>query len=79
MFDMKKRALFIVLIFAALLVLPSACDILDECGTCEQVTIDADDNETRTTPLLFCGEDLKSRKDSSPEIVDGITTYWECY
>lgn len=76
---MKKRALFIVLIFAAIAVVTGACELLEECGTCELVTIDADDNESRSTPLPYCGEDLKSRKDSSPETVGDITTYWECY
>jgi hypothetical protein len=76
---MKKRVLLAVLIFAGLSGLTASCEILDECGTCEQVIIDANDNETRTTPLPYCGEDLKSKKDSSPETVGGITTYWECY
>lgn len=76
---MKKRALIIVLIFAALTVVTGSCEILEECGTCEMVTIDADKNESRSTPLPYCGENLQSRKDSPPETAGGITTYWECY
>jgi hypothetical protein len=76
---MKKRALLAVLIFAGLTGLTASCEILDECGKCELVTIDANNNETRTTPLPYCGEDLKNKKDSSPETAGGITTYWECY
>jgi hypothetical protein len=76
---MKKRFILAALIFAGLTGLTASCEILDECGTCELVTIDANDNETRTTPGPFCGEGLKSKKDSPPETVGEITTYWECY
>lgn len=76
---MRKRALLIALVLTGLTGLTASCELLDECGTCEMVTIDANDNETRTTPLPFCGEDLQSKKDSSPITVGGITTYWECY
>ncbi|MDX2430580.1 MAG: hypothetical protein QNK35_06590, partial [Bacteroides sp.] len=59
--------------------LTSSCELLDECGTCEMVTIDANDNETRSTPLPFCGEELQNKKDSPSETIGGVTTYWECY
>ncbi len=62
---MKKRFILAALIFAGLTGFTASCEILDECGTCELVTIDADDNETRSTPLPFCGEDLKNKKDSN--------------
>ncbi len=55
------------------------CDIFEEAGECEQVTIDADGNETRTKPTPYFGEEFQSRKNSSPKTVAGITTYWECY
>ena len=76
---MIKRVLLTALIFAGFTALTSSCEILDECGTCEFVKIDADDIETREDPTLFCGEALKEKKDAPPEIYDGITTYWECY
>ncbi len=76
---MKKRVLLAALIFAGLTGITASCEILEECGTCELVTIDANGNETRTTPVPFCGEELKSKKDSPSETVGGITTYWECY
>lgn len=77
---MKKRALLAVLIFAGLSGFTASCEILDECGTCELVTIDnRDDTETRGTPLPYCGEDLKNKKDSSYETVGDFTTYWDCY
>ncbi len=76
---MRKRIILSALIFAGLTSLTVSCEILEECGTCEQVTIDANNNETRSTPLPYCGEELKDRKDSSPVTIGGVTTYWECY
>ncbi len=76
---MKKRAFLIALAFAGMTALTASCDLLEECGTCEKVTIDAQDNETRTAPLPYCGDQLQDKKDSSPETVDDITRYWECY
>jgi len=76
---MKKRVLLIALSFAGMTAFTASCDLLEECGTCEMVTIDADGNETRTTPLPYCGDPLQEKKDSSPETILDITTYWECY
>jgi len=76
---MKKRAFLIALVFAGMTGFTTSCELLEECGTCELVTIAADGTETRSTPLPFCGEELQNRKDSSPETVGGVTTYWECY
>ena len=76
---MKKRALLIALAFAGMTALTASCELIEECGTCEMVTVDADGNETRTTPLPYCGDQLQDKKDSSPVTVGGITTYWECY
>ena len=76
---MRKRIILSALIFAGLTGLTVSCEILEECGTCELVTIDANGNETRSTPLPYCGEELKDRKDSSQETIGGVTTYWYCY
>ena len=76
---MKKPALLTALIFVGLTCLTSSCELLDECGTCELVTIDANGVETRSTPLPFCGDELQTRKDSSPETINNVTTYYECY
>jgi len=76
---MKKRTLLIALTFAGMTALTASCELIEECGTCELVTIDGDNNETRSTPLPFCGEELQNKKDSSPETIGNITTYWECY
>ncbi|MEZ5071494.1 MAG: hypothetical protein R2751_11130 [Bacteroidales bacterium] len=56
----------------------SSCEILEECGTCALVTVDADSNTTYGADLPFCGDDLIDKQNSSPTTVGGITTYWEC-
>ncbi len=56
-----------------------ACDFIEECGTCELVTEDANGDVTYGTPLPFCGDQLQEKKDQSPVTVGGITTYWNCY
>lgn len=62
----------------AMTIIP-ACDLVEECGTCELVTEDADGNRDYGTPLPFCGDDLKDKEDASPVTINGITTYWNCY
>ena len=56
----------------------TAC-IFEDCGNCELVTVDADGNVTRSTPMLKCGDELTACLNSSPEYVDGKTIYWDCY
>ena len=76
---MKKRNIVIaVVVVLAMGILP-ACDIVEECGTCELVTEDADGNKTYGTPLPFCGDALTEKEDASPVTINGITTYWNCY
>ena len=76
---MRKRKLLIAALFVMALGMFPACDIIEECGTCELVTEDAGGNKSFGTPLLVCGEDLKVKDDAPPETVNGITTYWNCY
>jgi hypothetical protein len=75
---MKKRNLLITAVFVCLVGFLPACELLEECGTCELVT---DDNGTitRSTPLPFCGEALKEKQNSTPQTIGNVTTYWECY
>ena len=76
---MKKRNIVIAaVVVLAMGVLP-ACDIIEECGTCELVTEDADGNKPYGTPLPFCGDALTEKEDASPVTINGITTYWNCY
>lgn len=76
---MKNRNLLLPFIFLSVMGLLPACDLLEECGTCELVTENADGSVTNGTPLPFCGDALAEKKNSSPVTVGGVTTYWDCY
>ncbi len=82
---MKNRNILIAAaLVVALGVLP-ACDVIEECGTCELVTEYSNGTPTEYgTPLPFCGDDLKDNEDAFPVITfEGTpqerTTYWNCY
>lgn len=77
---MKKRILKVtgILFCFAALTLPS-CEFLENCGTCELVTTEADGTITYGTPLPFCGDDLIEKQNSEPTSIGGITTEWNCY
>jgi len=61
-----------------MVVLP-ACDLVEECGTCELVTEYSDATPTNYgPPLPFCGDDLKDKEDALPVTINGVTTYWSC-
>lgn len=76
---MKKRNILVSAVIVMAMTMIPACDLVEECGTCELVTEDADGNRTYGTPLPFCGDDLKDKEDASPVTINGITTYWNCY
>jgi hypothetical protein len=76
---MKKRNIVIAAVLMMSMTIIPACDLVEECGTCELVTEDADGNRTYGTPLPFCGDDLKDKEDASPVTINGITTFWNCY
>ena len=76
---MKRRNIFIATVVALALAVIPACDLVEECGTCELVTEDGDGNKTYGTPLPVCGDDLKEKEDAPPVTINGITTYWNCY
>ena len=76
---MKKRNILVSAVIVMAMTMIPACDLVEECGTCELVTEDADGNRTYNTPLPFCGDDLKDKEDASPVTINGVTTYWNCY
>jgi len=76
---MKKRNLLLSFIFVSVMGLLPACELLEECGTCELVTENADGTVDYGTPLPYCGETLSEKKNSSPVTVGSVTTYWNCY
>ncbi len=76
---MKKKLIRIVaaLFLLSVLILPSSCDTLSDCGTCKLIT-DNDGKITEAPGLIFCGEKLLDKQNSTPVTVGKITTYWEC-
>lgn len=76
---MKSRKIIIAALYIGAVCLLPACDIFDECGVCERVSIAPDGTETRSTPTPLCGEDLADKQNFIPEIAaDGSTIYWVC-
>jgi hypothetical protein len=61
-----------------MLILP-ACDLIDNCGTCELVTEDASGNITYGPPTPFCNDNYWDKVNADPTTIGGITTYWYCY
>jgi len=81
---MKKKNILIATALVVVMGILPACDVIEECGTCELVTEDAGGNKTYGTPLPFCGDDLKDKEDALPvTLYEGTpqetTTYWNCY
>ena len=75
----RKNILIAAVLITAMAALP-ACDLVEECGTCELVTEYSDGTDTEYgTPLPFCGDDLKDKEDASPVTINGTTTYWNCF
>ena len=71
-------------LIAAMAALP-ACDLIQECGTCELVTEYSDGTDTEYgTELPFCGDDLKDKEDAFPVILyegtpQETNSYWNCF
>jgi len=77
---MKRRNIWIAAVLVLALGLLPACDLVDECGTCEFVTEYSDGTPTEYgTPLPFCGDELKEKEDAPPVTLGVRTTYWNCY
>ena len=74
-----KKIVAAMVVIMAMCLLP-ACDIVEECGECEQVTEKPDGTKTYGTPLLLCGDELKEKDNESPETLpNGDITYWNCF
>lgn len=56
----------------------SSCELLGDCKTCSKVT-EVDGVETnRTVGILYCGDELADKENSSPVVIGSTTTYWDC-
>ena len=77
---MKRKNIIMVSIVVAAMGLIPACNLVDECGTCEYVTEYSDGRDTEYgTPLPFCGDDLKDKENAPPVVIGPATSYWNCY
>lgn len=75
---MKKRNIIRAAFLALCLGIIPACDLLEECGTCEMVTVELDGSLTNSTPTIFCADELADKKDAGTVEVDGKLIYWVC-
>jgi len=74
-----RKIVMATVVVLAMCILP-ACDIVEECGSCELITEDKDGNKTYGTPLLLCGDELKEKENEPLETLpDGGVSYWNCY
>jgi len=74
-----RKTVWAAALLLAMCMLP-ACDIVEECGTCELVTEDSEGNKTYGTPMLLCGDELKEKDNEPPETLPGGgVSYWNCY
>ena len=75
---MKKKNIVFAFVFTLAMVLLPACDLLDECASCTLITDYGNGNIDEGTPVPFCGEELKAKRNEPPVTVGGVTTYWDC-
>ena len=71
---LKATAIGIIM---AVFILPS-CEFLEDCGTCIRYEEENGVIINESTPLLFCGDELIEKQNSTPTKILGVTTYWEC-
>lgn len=76
---MKRKVIYIIcgFVFIAAMFLPS-CDILEECGNCELVTVDLEGNISYGTPQFVCGETYQEYKNSEITYTADGSYYWSC-
>ena len=75
---MKKRNILKAALLVLLMGTLTACGLIEDCGTCERVTIELDQTLTYSTPTIFCSEELQDKKDAGTVEVDGKFIYWVC-
>jgi hypothetical protein len=75
---MKKRGWYLLVVSAVSLAGMTACEVFEDCGTCEMVTEYADGSQDRTAPVLLCGDELDEKLDYYEESPDGTAIWWDC-
>ncbi|MFZ5940492.1 MAG: hypothetical protein ACOYXB_07955 [Bacteroidota bacterium] len=75
---MKKKFLRLTAAFVIMAAVVPACNLLEDCGTCELDYQYSDGTIEYGTPLIYCGEDYQNKLNSTPTTILGVTTYWSC-
>lgn len=75
---MIRRGIYLACVLLLSLGMFNACELLEDCGTCEMVTEYDDGTVERTAPQLLCGDDLNEKLDYYEETPDGRTIWYEC-
>jgi hypothetical protein len=72
-----KKSLRIFFGFLFLLAVIPSCELLEDCKTCKLIT-NNDGDISEGTGILYCGDKLEEKENSSPTTIGSVTTYWEC-
>jgi len=75
---MKKRILRFVVTSLFIITLVPACDLFENCGTCELVTYLNKTEVSRTAPVPYCGEEYDNKKNDPGTYVGDNWVIWEC-
>jgi hypothetical protein len=75
---MKKSILKALAISAIIAFTVSSCELLGDCKTCSKVTTVDGVETNRTVGILYCGDELAEKENSSPVTIGSTTTYWDC-
>ena len=55
----------------------SSCELLEDCETCELVTLTNGSETARGPGVLYCGDNLADKKSYS-QTIGNIYTYYDC-
>lgn len=75
---MKKRVLRLLAAFLFLMTFIPACDLFENCGTCELVTYLNGSEVSRTAPVPYCGDEYDEKKNDPGTFVGNNWVIWEC-
>ncbi len=81
---MKKKVLRFIAAFIIVAAFVPACDLLENCGTCEFITQYSDGDTDTTLTWVYCDEAYEEKLNSTPVVIgegtsSEITTFWSCY
>ncbi len=72
-----KKSIKYLFFFLFLTALIPSCELLQDCKTCKLITLE-DGNRTEGPGILYCGDKLEEKENSTPVTVGNTTTFWEC-